>query len=886
MALSNWLRLFTPSSPFSLPALPELPSPTLRTGQFGDCLGGQSQFNITRFDAAYYHGANKTVAFHLEGTSNISNEFLMMHLSVDAYGKNRLEVIFDPCVQNISSLCPLNADVPATAWAALPVDELQNGGFPSFAFDMSDIEGSAKLRIFANSSRSEVGCFQAVLTNGNTLSHPEAIAPVLGTFAIIAILSSFSTAAYGISLPHMRMHYAHSISVLVVFETFQAIFFSCILSVDWPPLLVAWWTNFAWSAGLIFAPGMVRPINSFAGLNGSTTQANGATFTVVDTSSSLISRIFSRSVDFRDPQLPAYNASEVYGYTWSGSPAAPWKPLPDKLFGFPAVLSALDIPPADVFLVGLIWLLIAIALVGLAVVGFKISLEALVRTKRVKEDRMAYFRSHWTGYLGHAMLRTLISAFFMLMTLTMFQFTMRISVGTVAIATVVFIATLIGIIFLVAAGWRARTQGGRAHISSDRVVFYRTVISGAIIGILPAWDSTLKEHNLQVRQLFSIPLFRIRHVNNNPNRPTVHLDEPFVKKYGWMSARYRRTRWWYLAYYVVYLFVRAAFLGGGWNSPLAQVYGVLVLDILNFAITAILDPFEGSRNTAMAVWILNICKIVTTAMSIPFLPEYGFDRVSALALGIAIIVIQSLTVAALLVLIVLGAISSRMSLMRNREDFTPHSLERVRVGYYESMEEKAKDEPRVVREHKEPPPPPTPRFSVMSIQRAPKIEDEDEDAVNYVNQVDGGHADEGMAADNQEIIRGPSRISRASSARSSRYSTGSLPRAARPYRASWSSNQFGDPSLSRRSSVLTQRLSGSVHYAASHVSESDASSATIVRRQSSFWSLNTSPATPTTCVSSPGTPTPTPTPTPKILVTSPEPKRPPTALPEAPEPQE
>lgn len=748
---------------------------------------------------------------------------------------------------------------------------------------MSDVEGSAKLRIFANSSRSEVGCFQAALTNGNTLSHPEAIAPVLGTFAIIAILSSFATAAYGISLPHMRMHYAHSISVLVVFETFQAIFFSSALLVDWPPILVAWWTNFAWSAGLIYAPGMVRPIDSFAGLNGSTTQASSATSTAVDASGSLISRIFSGSLDFLEPQPLAFNTSEVYGYTWSGSPAAPWKPLPDKSFGFPAILSALDIPPADVFLVGLMWLLIVIALVGLAVVGFKVSLETLARTKRIKEDRMAYFRSHWTGYLGHAMLRTLVIAFFMLMTLTLFQFTMRISVGTVAVATVVFIATLIGVIFLVAAGWRARTQNGRAHISSDRVVFYRTVISGAVPAILPAWDSTLKEHNLQVRQLFSIPLFRIRHVNNDPNRPTVHLDEPFVKKYGWMSARYRRTRWWYLAYYVVYLFVRAAFLGGGWNSPLAQVYGVLVLDILNFAITAVLDPFEGSRNTAMAVWILSICKIATTAMSIPFLPEYGFDRVSALALGIAIIVMQSLTVAALLILIVLGAISSRMSLMRNREDFTPHSLERVRVSYYEGMEEKAKDERRVVREHKEPPPPPTPRFSVMSIQRTPKIEDEDEDAVNYVDQVDGGHVDEGTTADNQATARGPSRISRASSARSSRYSTGSLPRAARPYRASWSSNQFGDPSLSRQSSVLTQRL-GSVQYAISQISESDASSATLVRRQSSFWSLNTSPATPTTRASSPGAPTPTPTP--EILVTSPEPKRPPTALPEAPEPLE
>ncbi len=50
--------------------------PALYTGDFGDCLGGQSLFNITKFDAAYY-ADNMTVLFHLDGSSNIRNESLM-----------------------------------------------------------------------------------------------------------------------------------------------------------------------------------------------------------------------------------------------------------------------------------------------------------------------------------------------------------------------------------------------------------------------------------------------------------------------------------------------------------------------------------------------------------------------------------------------------------------------------------------------------------------------------------------------------------------------------------------------------------------------------------------------------------------------------------------
>jgi len=50
--------------------------PSLYTGDFADCLGGESLFNITKFDAAYY-ADNMTVLFHLDGSTNVRNESLM-----------------------------------------------------------------------------------------------------------------------------------------------------------------------------------------------------------------------------------------------------------------------------------------------------------------------------------------------------------------------------------------------------------------------------------------------------------------------------------------------------------------------------------------------------------------------------------------------------------------------------------------------------------------------------------------------------------------------------------------------------------------------------------------------------------------------------------------
>jgi hypothetical protein len=47
--------------------------PSLFTGDYGDCLGGESLFNVTKFDAALY-ADNFTVLFHMHGTTNLVKE--------------------------------------------------------------------------------------------------------------------------------------------------------------------------------------------------------------------------------------------------------------------------------------------------------------------------------------------------------------------------------------------------------------------------------------------------------------------------------------------------------------------------------------------------------------------------------------------------------------------------------------------------------------------------------------------------------------------------------------------------------------------------------------------------------------------------------------------
>ena len=692
------------------------------------------------------------------------------------------------------------------------------GDLTKFPFNLPNYDGSAKLQIHtttdpSNTHHKELACYQATLTNHHhTLSHPSIAAPVLSIATLAAMLASFLTAAYGISVPHMRMHHAHSLSALVVLETLQTVFFSGALAVDWPPLLVAWWSNFGWAAGLVGVPGLVSGVEGFVGVGvvgDGTGVGGGLSRRMYVYGRALVGEVAGGG---GVGQRPAFNSSFFGDYAWSGSPVAPGLPLPGTWSGFAGTISAVDLPIAGASIVGLIWLLIAIGLVVLAITGLKCLLEGLASAKKIKQDRLFYFRSHWMGYLGHALQRTLVIAFFTTMTLSMLQFTTRSAVGPVAVAAVAFTLVLIGIIVQVARGCRTATRGGRLGFSYDRIICYHGKMFGKIPGLALIWEGTAKSHGVEIRPVFSIPLFRVCHTENDPDQPTVHQDKALLSEFGWLTARYRRTRWWFLTYHVGYLFCRAALLGAGWQSPHAQVYGVLVVDILNFVVAASLAPFEGTRNTVMGVWILSICKITTTGISTAFLPESSTSRSEAAALGIAIIVIQALTVAALLVLIILSAISSFLSLMRNRETMDPDWLEPVRVRYFTEMETKARD--TLFDYDTEPPsqaPTPARGFSVISMQRRPKIEDEDEDT--NLAALELGPTPDDSPADNQLRVRRHSHGSHASHGRASsvgtRLSTGSLPRAARPYRASWSSQDFSrTQSLRRADSVLTDRLSG------------------------------------------------------------------------------
>jgi hypothetical protein len=684
---------------------------------------------------------------------------------------------------NCRSLCPANSSIPITASGIIPISQDDVANIPAIALSIPDFEGEAILRIFSNSTESEIGCYSAVVTNGATFSQPKSVGSILGIFTFVAMLASFTTAIYGEAVPTMRLHYAHSLSVGVVFAVFQHIFFTGALSMNWPSVLVAWWSNFAWAGGMIRTDTMQRSIDRLIGNNLGNTSSVGAAATGTaneDLGGGYdISQIYKRALGFGVKRASSFAsnhplmrdiASEIYqrdyslvlkrdvvrttavnallrrqeeladsadGFMWYGHPVAAGLPLPGNFSGFAGTLAQEQIRASNAFMTGFLWFIILLVLVVAATMAFKWTLEGLVRVKVLKQDRLAFFRQHWLGYSANVALRTCFIAWFMLMFLTIFQFTYGSSGGVKAVAAIVFLVFLVGLPGIAAYACWYKMQ--RDNGSSKRTEIKSSKLFGKIPWFTISTVNRASAHQSEQQQeqdqsVDSEDKTESAHfwkrmnshysiTTGSENKSNVHDDEDYTMKFGWLAARFRRTRWWFFVFWLLYEFIRACFYGGASGQPLTQVFGLLVVETLAFAFVVWARPFEGMRLNILVVYCLGFSKVTSVALSAAFDIRFNLERITTTIIGVVIIVIQGILVIITLIAIVVSVISSYMSVSRNREEFRPRKWHGMREKYFNHLDRTVNDLPKEPKVKAAPEPEPEekdPYFEVKAMRRLGK----------------------------------------------------------------------------------------------------------------------------------------------------------------------
>ncbi|KAF2157573.1 TRP-domain-containing protein, partial [Myriangium duriaei CBS 260.36] len=774
--------------------------------------------NLTRFDAAYYKD-NMTVLFHFEGSTSLWNESLMINIGVYAYGESRWGMTFDPCNANIASLCPANANVSIQAAGIIPVSTSDVANIPPIALTIPDFEGQAILRIFSNRTQSEVTCYTAVLTNGNSFSQPATVGTTLGLFTLVAVLASFATAIYGDHLPTMRTHYAHSLSVGVIFAVFQHIFFTGALSVNWPSVLVAWWSNFAWAAGMIHTSAMQASIDQFIGKNvgnttltgaadaGSTQSYLGGGFNPASIYKSagniLNSRDLAYNIYSNDPfeVLKRANIGHRFeqalqrraladssdGSFWYGDLVSHGMPSPGNYSGFAGTLAQESIRASNASLTGTLWFLILLIIMVASVVAFKWIMEASVLVGVLRNNRFELFRKHWITYAVATALRICSIAFFMIMFLCMFDFYYQESAAPKVVAATIFLVFFVGAVLTVSYAYYYRFQSAN-RITKRSYSVPQT--SGSFQSLVP------DDHSYNISSYRLIRFFqRLAPLGREPR--SIHEDEEYIQKFGWLAARFRRSRWWFFGAWFFYEFIRACFYAGAASHPFTQVFGILIVEIVSFGLMIWARPFEGQRLNALVVYLLGFSKVASVALSCAFHVSFNLGRIITTVIGIIIIVIQGILTIVTLIAVVIGAISSYMSISRDKEthEFRPKKWRRLRENYFEHLNRAACELPPPVKEKKLPVSTPElpngPYFTVSSVRRIDKIEDEDKTfgvalRLDPALSVISLNAPSRVLSPTGEFFQGPRRVFSSSSIRSN------LPFGARPHRPSWSMHDEDD----------------------------------------------------------------------------------------------
>jgi hypothetical protein len=677
------------------------------------------------------------------------------------------------------SACPVTANKSIEAAGIIPVSQNDVAGIPDIALYIPDFEGQAILRLFSNSTQAEIGCFAAQITNGNSFRQKTEVGTILGGFTLVAILSSLATATYGDDIVEMRKHYAHSPSVMVIFAVWHHIYFSGALSVNWPNVLVSFWSNYAWTGGMIYSEHMQNLINDFIGSNKGNTSQVGAAGTGVNNpglgGGYDIHAIYKREIE--DP-------SSNFAYT--GHPVKPGLPLPGNFSGFAGTLAQEQIPASNAFMTCLLWSLVLVACIIISIAAFKVLLEGLRITRLMRRDRLLFFRAHYVRYIAFAVLRAGFIGFFMMAFISMFQLSYLKSPGPVAVACAVILVVVFG----------TGTAAGLAcyrRVSAGKYVCERDTLDIEKIWLLKIvpWFAFSRQSKAPRSEdkvyLGSLPWWTIQ---ASPGEKPVQEDEHFIRSFGWLTARYRAARWWFFVVWLIYEFIRACFLAGASSQPLVQVFGLVGVEFVAFIGIICLRPFEGQRLNTLLAYLLGFSKLVTTALSAAFDTRLNLPRIPATIVGIIIIIIQSLLTMIVLILIIVGAVTSYLSIMRNRAVIYPRRWIPTRERYFERISSSAHGIPR---------PCPVPAeliqevqhgtyFRVDQVQRVPKVEDED---VEFVQEIyNDASSQKSLSREkypgNEEW---PLQRDRAASDLS-QTSHSALPRAARLHRPSWTSQEL------------------------------------------------------------------------------------------------
>ena len=450
----------------------------------------------------------------------------------------------------------------------------------------------------------EAACVESSVTNGKSVEVP-AVQGVAAAIAAGALLVSGVSAAMAGNQPGA----SHSSPGFVeVMWWFQGIATDGMLSVNYPGIYRSFTKNFAFSTGLVSWSGMERSIDSFRGkTGGNITENNYDTLTnatlrfpdgsTADTTGSFKRRLAVRALDYllpRDGITTSINGSSSVSIDDSKQS--------QLVSGIQAYTEQLTVPDANAFMTILLVFAILIAIIVVAILLFKVILEAWSLFGKFPKSLTTFRKEYW-----RVMAQTITALIFLLYGVWVLYCIFQFRNGD---------------------SWAAKLLAGLTlALFTALLAFYSYKI----------WSTARKLKKMQ------------------GDASALYDNKETWKKYSLFYGNYKKQYWWLFIPFIFYMFAKGCILAGGDGNGLAQSVGQLVVEILMLVLLLWSRPYDRKSGNWINI-IIQIVRVLSVGCILVFVDQFGVAKTTQTVTGVVLIVVQSSLTAILAVLIAINAL--------------------------------------------------------------------------------------------------------------------------------------------------------------------------------------------------------------------------------------
>lgn len=382
-----------------------------------------------------------------------------------------------------------------------------------------------------------ITCMEASLSNGKTVYQP-------GVGWTTAVISGLGLTASAITsgLGHSNTAAHVAANALSLFSFMQSQAMIGMMSAHMPPIVESWTQNFQWSMGIIRIGFMQTICTWYQRATG------GTASTVLSDLSTTSVEVLKRKRDV-DPGMGGLMKRAVGTAAGSLLKRANNQDNPAKnqkitVRGMERVGFRAGIEVTNIFMTGLIFFAVFVAIVMILVALFKVICESLAKSGKMKGDKFQDFRNGWKIVARGILFRLTLIGYPQMTILCLWEFTRHDSAAEVLLAVIMLLS-----------------------------------MTGAL-----AWASQ-KVIRLAKRSVV---------MHKNPAY-ILYSDPTCLNKWGFLYVQYRATAYYFVVPVLGYILVKALFIGLSQPAQVVQAIAFVIIQAAMLVAVSVLRPWMDKK---------------------------------------------------------------------------------------------------------------------------------------------------------------------------------------------------------------------------------------------------------------------------------------------------